>query len=85
MVKIYGICEALSHNKHFVLFSMCAVPNTAVFCSSFMCSLRMRLQGRRRSWKKSIKVDRNVGFEVVDLIHVGQDRSHFWGIYALVE
>jgi len=45
----------------------------------------MRLQGRRLSWKESIKVDRNVGFEVVDWIHVGQDRSHLRGIYALVE
>jgi hypothetical protein len=41
----------------------------------------MRLQGRRHSWKESIKVDRNVGFEVMDWIHVG----HLRGIYALVE
>jgi hypothetical protein len=77
--------EALPHDKHFVLLSMCAVPNMAVFCSSFMCFPGMRLQGRRHRWKESIKVDKNVGFGVVDWIHVGQDRSHLRGIYALVQ
>jgi hypothetical protein len=66
VVKIYGMCEALPHDKHFVLLSMCVVPNVAVFCSSFMGFPGMKLQGRRRSWKESMKVDRTIVFEFVD-------------------
>lgn len=66
MVKIYGTSEALPRDKHFVVLSMCAVPNMFVLCSSFMYFPGMRLQGRRHSWKERMKVDTNVGFEVVD-------------------
>ena len=36
VVIIYGRCNAMSHDKHFVLLSMCVVSSITVNCSSFM-------------------------------------------------